>query len=255
MCLVLFSWQQYADYPLIVAANRDELYARPTQAAHFWEQEPELFAGQDLRAGGTWMGVTKTGRFAAVTNFREAAEPPADAISRGELCTQFLASKLTPEQYLAELDEKSSRYAGFNLLLGTLGGTTPSLGYYSNRQRQITRVSAGIHGLSNGLLNSPWPKVDRGKQALASQLEHSLDPEALLSVLTNTDRPADALLPNTGVGLEKERLLSSRFIQSDSYGTRNCTIIRMNQQGQTEWLEQGFDSSGAIGETRRYRIA
>lgn len=254
MCLVLFSLQQHADYPLIVAANRDELYERPTQAAHFWEQYPGLFAGRDLRAGGTWMGITNTGRFAAVTNFREIADPPAVTVSRGELCTHFLSSRLKPEEYLAQLHHKKVRYAGFNLLVGTLSGTTPNLWYYSNRQQQIIKLPPGIHGLSNGLLNDPWPKVNQGKQALASRLEDSSTPETLLTVLTDTQRPADDLLPDTGIGLETERILSSRFIQSNAYGTRSSTIMRIDQQGRAEWLEQEFDHTGAIGKPRSYQI-
>ncbi len=244
MCLILFAFQQQPDYPLIIAANRDEFYDRPTQAAHFWPEAPELFAGKDLQAGGTWMGVTKGGRFAAVTNYRSAASVPPQAISRGQLCTEFLCSDISPEAYLAKLETHKDHYAGFNLLVGT----TQQLFYYSNRGAGIVAIKPGVHGLSNGLLNDAWPKVEQGKIALRESLRHSTELESLLPILHDTEVAEAADLPATGVDADTERLLSSRFIRSDGYGTRSSAVLRMGSNKRTEWLEQYFDRDGIYGD-------
>lgn len=250
MCLVLFAFQHHRDFPLIVAANRDEYYQRPTRPARFWADYPNVFAGQDLLAGGTWMGITRQHRFAAVTNFRSAAAGPAQPLSRGELCRQFLCSATSPEDYLHALAHQQHRYAGFNLLVGT----PQQLWYYSNRQGDITAIPAGIHGLSNGRLNEHWPKVDEGKAALAGQLAHSTDPEQLISVLHDRRLPADQQLPDTGIGLDRERLLASRFIQSADYGTRTATVLRIDRHHRADWLEQHFDAKGPSSALVRHRI-
>jgi uncharacterized protein with NRDE domain len=241
MCLILFAFQQDPDYPLIVAANRDEFYRRPTQAAHFWPEAPRLFAGKDLQAGGTWMGVTKEGRFAAVTNYRETAIPPEHAISRGELCKNFLNSDISAANYLDQLDQKKNRYAGFNLL----AGTSNELYYYSNRQGLIQAITPGVHGLSNGLLNTSWPKVETGKTALAHMLATNSSPEGLLDLLLDKKIADDDALPSTGVDINTERLLSSRFILSEHYGTRSSAALRMDYHGNIDWAEQSFNQQGA----------
>ena len=240
MCLILFALQQHPDYPLIVAANRDEFYQRPTQAAHFWPEAPALFAGKDLQAGGTWMGVTKGGRFAAVTNYRETAAPPEHAISRGELCKNFLLADINAENYLDQLDQSKNHYAGFNLLVGD----SSALYYYSNRQGVIQAITPGVHGLSNNLLNTPWPKVESGKTILTSMIATPSEPEQLLSLLLDKQIADDAALPNTGVDLDTERLLSSRFIHSEHYGTRSSAVLRIDHSGRIDWTEQCFDQLG-----------
>lgn len=236
MCLILLAFQHQPDYPLIIAANRDELYGRPTLPAHFWPETPELFAGKDLQAGGTWMGISKNGRFAAVTNYRHPAAAAAQTISRGQLCTDFLRSTLSAEAYLSHINSQKNRYAGFNLLVGS----AQQLFYYSNREGVIRELAPGIHGLSNGLLNEPWPKVAQGKTAMTETLRHSNQPDALLPILLDQHTAADSDLPATGINLETERLLSSRFIRSERYGTRSSTVLRVGIDGGAEWLEQSY---------------
>lgn len=247
MCLILFALQQHPQFPLIIAANRDEFLQRPTQTAHFWRDAPQLLAGKDLQAGGTWMGITKSGRFAAVTNFREPRDAPIDAKSRGLLCTQYLLTNTGLEDYVQAVCAERDRYAGFNLLLGDLSDSNqPKLAYVSNRSvNALNPLQPGVHGISNGLLNDRWPKVDEGKSELAGNLD--TDPETLLDILTN-DRTADpALLPNTGIDKSMEEQLSARFIKMDGYGTRCSTILRIRQDGRVEWLEQVFEAEGAPG--------
>lgn len=250
MCLILFAFQHHPDFPLIVSANRDEFYRRPTLPAHYWNEAPHIFAGKDLQAGGTWMGVTKTGRFAAVTNFRELSAPPEQAISRGALCSDFLNSNLHPEAYLKVIDQKKHRYSGFNLLLGD----GQQLYNYSNRQGDIQALRPGIHGLSNGLLNENWPKVQRGKQTLEKTLTNSSSLQAILPILFNKQQAKPSELPTTGVDDDTEQLLSSRFIQSPEYGTRTSTVCRIDRASNCDWLEQHFDANGPLGDATLFQI-
>jgi uncharacterized protein with NRDE domain len=250
MCLILFAYQQHPDYPLIVCANRDEFYQRPTLAAHWWPEQPQLFAGKDLQAGGTWMGLSLDGRFAAVTNYRSNTPPPSEAISRGSLCTNFLTTNTDSRHYLTTIDRQQSYYAGFNLLLGS----PRQLFYYSNRQGRISELRPGLHGLSNGLLNDDWPKVSTGKAELAKQLERGADPEQLLALLQDRSQPDDKDLPDTGIDIETERRLSSRFIQSPGYGTRTSTVLLIDHAGRSQWLEQVFDGDGRSGEANLHHL-
>ncbi len=226
MCLILFAYQVHRTYPLIVAANRDEFYGRPTQPAHFWEDAPHVFAGRDLEKMGTWLGVTRDGRFAGLTNYRAPGEKEAGRRSRGELVADFLTGCGAPEAYLQDVAGRSQDYPGFNLL----AGGPETLYYFSNREGRIRKLEPGIYGLSNHLLNTEWPKVKRGKEELARILsENGPDmPERLLRLLQTAERAPDHLLPSTGVSLDLERLLSSIFIQSEAYGTRSSSIVLMS---------------------------
>ena len=242
MCLILFAFQYHRQFPLVVAANRDEFYARPTLPAHFWQQHPNLFAGRDMQAGGTWMGITTSGRFAAVTNYRE---PSMDAnnngqpmLSRGELTTDYLTTTVNAEDYLNTVLQNKTRYAGFNLLVGD----EKQLLYYSNRMTHWQTLTPGIYGLSNGLLNEPWPKVESGKRELKTVLRGNVDPEPLLNILLDTTAACDKQLPDTGLGIEKERLLSSRFIRSEHYGTRASTVLIVDRQRDVVIWEQTADA-------------
>lgn len=248
MCLILFAYQQHPQFPLIIAANRDEFFERPTQTAHFWQDAPDLLAGRDLQAGGTWMGVTKTGRFAAVTNFREPRNAPVDAKSRGLLCTDYLLSKIELSDYLRNIRAERERFAGFNLLLGDFSEPeNPRLAYYSNRSGcEPSLLQAGVHGVSNGLLNDSWPKVDGGKSELAANLGAA--PEQLMHILSDDATADPARLPDTGIDKDKEQQLSARFIRMEGYGTRCSTILRFSSNGQVEWLEQVFEDAGKAGE-------
>lgn len=260
MCLILVAWQSHPDYALVVAANRDEFYARPAAPAHWWDDAPTVLAGRDraevIGESGTWMGITADGRFGALTNYRAPSEKRVDARSRGELVSGFLRGDATPEQYAADLASGASprsagSYNGFNLLTGDLH----SLWWYSNRAPggQPRRLRPGLYGLSNALLDTPWPKVRSRVGALAETLAaDSGTPQAAiepyLALLADTRQAADFELPQTGVAPEWEKLLSSAFIRSPSYGTRASTVLRVRHDGRFEFCERSFDTSGPIGE-------
>ncbi|SDC24866.1 Uncharacterized conserved protein, contains NRDE domain [Melghirimyces thermohalophilus] len=247
MCLILFSFREDPQMPLVMAANRDEFRERPTEPAHFWPEAPQLLAGRDRIGGGTWMGVTRAGRFAALTNYREPEESTAGKRSRGVLVRDYLMQKVPPRQYLAEVAAEAQSYAGFNLLVGD----REQLWYYSNRQGEIVEVQPGIHGLSNALLDTPWPKVERGKEML-SDCGGDWEQEALFQVLADADPAPDHTLPDTGVGLEMERGLSSIWIDLPGYGTRSSTILTVDNNGQVGFVERTF--SGEEQEDRLYRF-
>ncbi|GAM16551.1 NRDE family protein [Mesobacillus selenatarsenatis] len=228
MCLILFAYKVHPKYKLIIAANRDEAYARETAPAFFWEDAPELLAGRDLEKMGTWMGVTTSGKFAALTNYRDPSETTNGKRTRGELVADFLKGTYNPQAYLEDLANRRHEYPGYNLIAGNL----EELFYYSNRGGHLQKVEPGVHGVSNHLLNTDWPKVSRGKAGLASILSegHPDLVNQLFAHLENADPAPDHLLPSTGVSLEWERLLSPMFIKSDGYGTRSSTVILMNEK-------------------------
>jgi uncharacterized protein with NRDE domain len=238
LCLILFAYKAHPDYPLIVAANRDEFYNRPTAPAAFWEDYPFVLAGRDLEKMGTWMGVTKTGRFAAITNYRDPLDVRDDVKSRGELVSDYLSSAAAPEQYLSEVRERHRNYNGFNLLVGD----TTSLFYYSTVENVVSEVEPGVHGLSNHVLDSPWPKVSIGKERLAHLLEEKgrLDTRPLFDILADEKRAPDADLPNTGVGIEWERMLSPLFIKSEGYGTRSSTVVLFHNKNRILFEERFY---------------
>lgn len=243
MCLILIACRAHSEYPLVVAANRDEYFARPSQPAAFWPDAPYLLAGRDLLAGGTWLGINRQGQFAALTNIREPGVPePTDLVSRGHLVSEFLTSAEPAEQYLQQLQPE--RYNGFNLICGDLA----ALHHWSNRGGTPITLDAGIHGVSNAALNTPWPKLQSGRQALQQCLiqNHSLCPDDLLPVLDHRQRPPDDQLPNTGVGIEVERMLSSRFIEGQAmgYGTRASTVLLVDHQGQAQFTEWSWNTDG-----------
>lgn len=228
MCLIAVSWQQFAEYPLVLLSNRDEFYGRPTRAlAHWPDSEPAIFAGQDLEQGGTWMGITAQGRFAAVTNYRDPSRRVQAALSRGWLVSDYLKSPLDPAQWLQRLEPDAAGYGGFNLLVGT----PTELWYFSNLELEAQRLAPGLYGLSNHLLDTPWPKVEALKQALAGQLaQPGWNPSELLDLLGDRQVAPDTALPDTGVGLALERQLSPRFIQLEKYGTRASSLLYLRAQ-------------------------
>ncbi len=254
MCLILFAWKMHDNYPLILAANRDEFYERPSAPAAFWADAPDLLAGRDLKAGGTWLGITRSGRLAAITNYRDPASLKTEAPSRGHLVSDYLRSRESPEEYLQRLAPRAGRYNGFSLLVGDRS----ELLFYSNRGEAI-RPAPGIHGMSNHLLDTPWPKVNRGKQALEQLLagDHNPSPEALLDLLASRSRPPDDRLPDTGVGLEWERVLSPLFIESPAYGTRCSTVLLIDRRGMVTFVERVFNGGSEPRVTSRFdfRIA
>ncbi|MDO8299963.1 NRDE family protein [Lacisediminimonas sp.] len=238
MCLIVFAWQVVPGAPLVAAANRDEYYERPASPAGWWEDQPEIYAGRDLQAGGTWIGITRSGRFAALTNIRNPADKRSDAPSRGALTTDFLRGVTTAEHYVAQLREKADRYNGFNLLVGD----RDQLVWYSNRGDDDLRngraLAPGLYGLSNAQLDTPWPKVVRTKAQFASLLCQGATQDAYFDMLADTTIASDCRLPKTGVDIETERWLSPVLIRSASYGTRVSTIVTLRQDGSSALLER-----------------
>ncbi len=240
MCLILLAWQAHIDFPLIVAANRDELHARPTAAAHIWpDTDPLLLAGKDLQAGGSWMGITRNARFAAVTNYRENPAVRSE-LSRGQLITDFLTGRQSARQYAQRIHADGERYAGFNLLVGDIH----QLLHVSNRSDSVTAIKPGVHGLSNATLNTPWPKVKTGKSQLRQILDGPPDHQQLQNLLSNQQIADDELLPSTGVSIEVERLLSARKIVMPDYGTRSSTTVLLSADGQIDFHEQRYAADG-----------
>ena len=237
MCLILIAHEHHPEYRLIIAANRDEFYERPTTPLGFWDDAPDILAGRDLVGGGTWMGVRRDGRWAALTNYRDPGAQDPEARSRGHLVSEFLSNRAAPMDYLEAVHGSGDRYNGFNLFVGD--GHT--LAYSSNRGVPPTRLPPGIYGASNHLLDSPWPKLVRGKKRFAEGIAPSVpDTERLLHMLTDSRRPPDEELPDTGVGIAWERLLSPMFISSPVYGTRCSTIIRADRHGVISVHERTF---------------
>lgn len=255
MCLILIAHQAHPDLPLVVAANRDEHYQRPSAQARFWPEANHVLAGRDLEAGGTWLGLTRGGRFAAVTNIRNGGAATDATRSRGELVRDFLEGADDPFDYCQKVAAKAAEYRGFNLLVGD----SQSLVYCDNLNRNVQRLAPGTYGLSNHLLDTPWPKVVKGKNRLSEQLASWREAtpahcEELLEMLTDREIAEDEFLPNTGVGLEAERLLSPIFIEGDQYGTCCSTAIIIDKQGQAFFHERSF-YGGKIRDARhQFRV-
>ncbi|WP_339670217.1 NRDE family protein [Dasania marina] len=242
MCLISFAIQQHADWPLILMANRDEYHQRPSAAAHFWQDQPQLFAGRDLQAGGTWLGISQQGQLAAVTNYREtAAQNAVPRYSRGALSSDFLSGPQSASDYLQQLATHAEDFAGFNFICGN-----PSqLYYFSNRQGTVRSLKPGIYGLSNGLLDSPWPKVDAAKDALQQRLNSgSINCAGFIADMQNRQAASPQQLPHTGISSQREQLLSSCFIVSGDYGTRCSTAVLFHRSGRIFFMEQSYDAQG-----------
>ena len=255
MCLILLGWHAHAGYPLIFAGNRDEAYNRPSTAADFWRDEPRLFGGRDLEKGGTWLGITIAGRFAAVTNYRDGHATKDAPRSRGELASNYLRGADDPRSYMEWVMSSAQRYAGFSLIAGDLG----RLFFCSNRSAGVEEIPPGVHGLSNHLLNTPWPKVTRCKQRMTEL--RGADKTELIRELFNLlgDRSVapDAELPDTGIGLQRERELSPVFVTGDGYGTRASTVLLVDRDDEVTFIERVFGQQGAPLETtaRRFMLA
>ena len=236
MCLINFSFQQHPDYPFLLAGNRDEFYARPTAPLHWWEDEPNVLAGRDLKDGGTWMGINKAGKFAALTNYRDLNNIRNDAPSRGIIAQQFLNGALPLEEMHRFLKTRGRRFNGFNLIYGD----QDELYYYSNVNDTVRQLHPGIYGLSNALLDTPWPKVINSKSAFTRLTENTVNPDQIIEMLHNTDTVADDQLPHTGVEPEWEKRLSAMFITSPEYGTRLTTFVSIRAGGHVIYREKGY---------------
>ncbi len=230
MCLILLAWHAHPEYPLIFAGNRDEAYERPSASADFWNDAPDIFGGRDLDKGGTWLGLTLTGRIATVTNYRDGAARKPAPRSRGELAADYLRGVDEPHAYLKQVAPQSAQYGGFTLLVGD----RKRLYSLSNRGAGIEDLPAGVHGLSNHLLNTPWPKVAHGKQRVAALLEANelALVKGLFDVLADRTAAPDTELPDTGVGTDRERELSPAFIAGERYGTRASTVLLVSRGNQ-----------------------
>lgn len=256
MCLIAFAWQAHADFPLIVAANRDEYHARPTAPSTWWSESPDVLAGRDLRSGGSWMGISRQGRFAALTNFRGPELAPANAPSRGKLVIDYLRGEAAPHSYAQSLEAQAGAYNGFNLLAGNLG----ELVYFGNRQAAPRVLAPGTYGLSNAWLDTPWPKLTTLKAALAAALGEINKGEplqervsgmkvALFRALENADIAPIDQLPQTGLPPERERALSAAMIIDPTYGTRASTVLCVSRNGEVFWEERTRSPSGVTART------
>lgn len=251
MCLILFALQAHPNYPVVIAANRDEFIKRPAHKAHWWAYFPDVLGGIDLEAGGTWLGVTRTGRFTALTNVRDLKNINPDAPSRGELTYKFLTQQSTEDQFGGLLERRKALYNGFNILWGNLAKR--ELFWFSNYGQGEKQIADGVHGLSNALLDTPWYKVEEGKARLQAVLEASIQEQlspkeltsSLLAMLQDRTRPDDSRLPDTGVGIEWERQLSSLFIHAPEreYGTRCSTVLLVDKDNNVHFTESRFTPS------------
>lgn len=252
MCLIFFALNQHPTYKLIVAANRDEFYARKTAPAHFWEDHPNILGGRDLEASGTWMAMNKNGKISLVTNYRDPANINPNAPSRGQLVSDFLLNGDTPEEYLSKISLRASQYNGFNLLTGY----PDELWYLSNYGKEIQKLESGVYGLSNHLLDTLWPKVHRGKEKFNDAIADSfIESDTLFELLYDEQRAEDSLLPETGIGIERERALSSMFIKTNGYGTRCSTVILVSRDNQVQFSERVYDLDTFAHKTNRFKFA
>lgn len=256
MCLILFVYKGHPDYSLICAANRDEYYQRPTLALDFWDDAPDILAGRDLEAKGTWLGMTRTGRIAALTNFRGTTPPLPDPPSRGRLIRDFLAGTTSPKDYLDRVKTVGHLYNGFNLL----AGDGDNLFHYSNKGSDVSDFKPGIYGLSNCSLGTRWPKIVKGKDRLAKMVsgEEPLSVEALFKLLQDRSFPPDDALPLDHPDRDMERMLSPLFVESQHYGTRSSSVILIRKTGEVTFAERTFEhhEEGSVEvETRQFEFS
>jgi uncharacterized protein with NRDE domain len=252
MCLILIAHKVHPAYPLVLAANRDEAYARATALAAFWPDHPRILGGRDLEQGGTWLGITRDGALAAVTNYRESGAVKSSTRSRGELAANYLRGQAAPAAYMNRLQSDVQAYNGFNLIAGNIH----ELWYGSNRGAQATIVRPGVHGLSNHLLDTPWPKVERGRKVMTELIQHKSQAliDGLFGLLAERTCARDDELPQTGVGQARERVLSPAFIVSPRYGTRSSTVMLVDNHSEVCFIERTFGEHGMPGETTRVQF-
>lgn len=254
MCLIFISLKDNPNYKLIVAANRDEFYSRKTAPVHFWKDHPHVLAGRDLEAMGTWMGVNKKGNVSMVTNYRDMKNILPNAPSRGQLVSDYLIYQHEPQEYMKNVAAKGNKYNGFNLIVGT----PEELVYYSNYKQGIEHIAPGVHGLSNHLLDTPWPKVRDGMKIVGPLMRsETVNAEALLDALYNAEPAADSELPDTGVGIERERLVSSMFIKGPTfgYGSRCSTVLMIDRDDQVFFRERVYDTATFTHTTQSFKFA
>ncbi|PID25092.1 NRDE family protein [Sporosarcina sp. P7] len=249
MCLLAFQLQSHPKYQLVMMANRDEAYARPTARANFWSDHPDILAGRDLEQMGTWLGINTQGKVAALTNYRDFTLPQTGKLSRGHIVSSYLQSSLSAQDYMEQLHTNREDYAGCNVL----AGSAKEMFYYSNIEQSIQHLPNGTHGLSNALLNTPWPKVDKTKALLADYLQQTetIDPNILFGMMQRAEPFPIEQLPDTGVGEDLERLLSSIFIASKDYGTRCTTVLTIDREDRVEFEERTY-KKGVFTATQKF---
>lgn len=253
MCLIFIAKKSHPDLPFILAANRDEFFARPSEKAHFWPSQPQILAGKDLEAGGTWLGITREGLLATVTNVRSIQEIKADGSqmkSRGAIPVQLLSNEQDFLTSLSSIDNNGVSFSGFNLLTGNIND---DIFYHSNRHNHSQTIQQGIFGLSNADLDSNWPKVTAGKKQISKLCQQTFHIDDWFSLLANKQTYSDEALPKTGIDPELERLLSASFIHSETYGTRTSTVITLDLGNNVTFYERNFDALGRITETQCIR--
>ena len=253
MCLAVIAQKSHADWPLIIVANRDEYHDRPTLTADIWERTPHVLAGRDLKAGGTWLGISSDGRIGLLTNYREPENNNPLAPSRGAMVGDYLCGTLTSHAYTRSISDYSKKLNGFNLVLSD---PTDCL-YFSNRTPLASQsIDSGVFGLSNATLQVPWPKVVRTRESVAKHLLTQSEPDAetLFSIFRDENRAADFELPQTGLSLARERMLSSPFILNEEYGTRCTTLIMVNRNGYALFYERSFNTKGIIFSDTKWQI-
>ena len=248
MCLILVAWQAHPRYACVIAANRDEFHARPTVPAGWWSDHPDILAGRDLRAGGTWLGITRTGRWAAITNFRGPQPQRPDAPSRGALVSDLLQSGVTTATDLARLVRESPAYNGFNILFSD----GEDLAVHESTTGSGRTLPPGIYGLSNHLLDTPWHKVERAKEGFVAALRAGAATPDLMTVLRDEREAPEGELPSTGITIELERRLSRSFIRDPLYGTRCSTVIRIGHDRRVDFAEWSWDAAGEPGPRHRF---
>ncbi|MDH5245836.1 MAG: NRDE family protein [Betaproteobacteria bacterium] len=247
MCLLVFAVRAHPRLPLIVAGNRDEFHARPTQAAHWWPDKPDIVGGRDLQAGGTWLAVTRNGRFAAVTNHRDAHRESAGLRSRGHLITGFLDSTGAAADYVESVD--GSAYAGFNLLVSD----GRSAAYLSNRGGGLRELQPGIYGLSNATLDEPWTKVTRTRSGLAELIERdNVNESSLMRLLGDREKASADEVETNGLSFAMAHALTAPFIVHPEYGTRCSTVMTIDDAGKVRFLERRFQPDGRQSGESKY---
>jgi len=252
MCLIAFALDYHPDYSLVLMANRDEFRHRETERAAFWADAPHLLAGRDRKAGGTWLGITTGGKIAAITNYRDPRQQVSNPPSRGSLVADYLRDEqMTPDDLRAHLQKHGSRYDGFNLIYGTVR----ELHYYTNRGGSSGPVVPGLHGLSNHLLDTRWPKLVEARRRLERILcSREISPQECIKAMSDPAPFADELLPDTGIGPEFERFLSPLFITGEQYATRSTGVLLVSRVGDVTFCEKSYDGPGSPPVCFRFRI-
>lgn len=253
MCLIIFALNQHPKYKLIIAANRDEFFSRPTLEADFWEEENSILGGRDVQSGGTWFGMNKNGRFIAITNYRDPKNEKKDAISRGELSKKFLLQNQNVSEFLKDVSKDKKKYNGFNFLLSD--DNFENMYHYSNVTDRSMKIEDGIHGLSNHVLDSPWPKVQKGTNLLSNILQsESINSSEIVAMLRNETEAPDNLLPKTGISYDLEKKLSPVFISMKGYGTRCSTALFVDTSNDLSFLEVTYNEHKQITSEKTFKL-